>query len=90
MSAHVLQEWHFQHSCDSGLLSRPPLSLPPWDRQGEDPLEDRDPKLTFLGFLDSILARSCSIPPRKTLSSTMAPGQELDLLLWGLTGHYCR
>mmetsp|Transcript_22904 Transcript_22904/g.54048 ORF Transcript_22904/g.54048 Transcript_22904/m.54048 type:complete len:601 (-) Transcript_22904:75-1877(-) len=34
------KEWHFQHSCDSGLLSRPPLSLPPWDRQGEDPLEE--------------------------------------------------
>ena len=33
------EEWHFQHAWDLGLFSRSPLPLPPWDRQGEDPLE---------------------------------------------------
>ena len=35
------------------------------------------------------LARSCSIPPRKTPSSTTAPWRELNLLLLGMTGSYC-
>ncbi|CAE7234919.1 exgA [Symbiodinium natans] len=34
------KEWHFQHAWDLGLFSRSPLPLPPWDRQGEDPLEE--------------------------------------------------
>mmetsp|Transcript_40240 Transcript_40240/g.93189 ORF Transcript_40240/g.93189 Transcript_40240/m.93189 type:complete len:597 (-) Transcript_40240:116-1906(-) len=34
------KEWHFQMAHDLGLLTRPPLALPTWDRQGEDPLEE--------------------------------------------------
>ena len=34
------EEWNYQVAQDLGLLQRPALALPSWDRRGEDPLEE--------------------------------------------------